>query len=118
MAAALSRRATGGGGGGEDGESDDDDWDMSEDDWSEEEEDNEMGFCFFAVDEVSDVKARPLSVERYYAVDQLADAKKPTVTLKELNTLFTAQKQVYKILRSLRLRFSVLVSTGWIVDNY
>ena len=106
LAVALqqSLAARRGGGGGGDGDSDDDDWDMSEDDWSEDEEEEgeeEMGFdLFYAADEVSDVKAKPLAVGRYAAV-QLADAKKPTITLNELNTIFTAQKEVRCILMTL-----------------
>ena len=64
---------------------------MSDDDWSEDEEE-EMGFGLF--DDVSaDVPAKPLAVGRYTAA-QLTDAKKPTITLNELSTIFTAQKEV------------------------
>lgn len=96
LAVALSQRvcaiSRGGGGGGGDGDSDDDDdWDMSEDDWSEDEEEEEMGLGLF--DEVSDVPAKPCAVGRYTAA-QLTDAKKPTITLTELSTIFTAQKEV------------------------
>ena len=77
------------GGGGDDGDSDDD-WSESGE-WSEN-EDDEMGFGLF--DDVSaDVPAKPLAVGRYTAA-QLTDAKKPTITLNELSTIFTAQKEV------------------------
>ena len=62
----------------------------AEDDWSEDEVE-EMGFGLF--DEVSEVLAKPLAVGRYTAA-QLTDAKKPTITLNELSTIFTAQREV------------------------
>lgn len=84
-----------GGGGGEDGDSDDDDWDISDEDWSESEE--EMGFGLFdAADEVSDAIIKPLEL-RYTAraaAIQLADAKKPAITVNELNIIFSSQKEV------------------------
>lgn len=97
LAIALQRRSEGvvvGGGG--DGDSDGDDWDISDEDWSEsEEEEEEMGFGLFsAADEVSDVMAKPLVVGRYTAAVQLADAKKPTITINELNTIFSSQNEV------------------------
>ncbi len=97
LAVALSRRVgtIRRGGGGGDGDSDDDSWDLSdsdpEDDWGEDEEEEEMGFGLF--DEVSEAIYKPLVVGSCTTA-KLTDAKKPTVTLNELNTIFNAQGEV------------------------
>jgi hypothetical protein len=56
-----------------------------------------MGFGLF--DEVSDVIYKPLAVGSYTTA-QLTDARKPTVTLNELSTIFTAQREVRFLRRS------------------